>query len=287
MVLTFGTTIRLSSLFMFDRLVFVEGPSDAAIIREWASILGVNLNQSNVGFITMGGSRNIAHYATQVTLSFLKKRQVTMWILIDRDERNDIEITKLKNSLGQRANISVLKKREVENYLICPRAIANFINLKKELASPEKGNDEAALALDEIKKVIDECADQLKQITIDKRVARHSFLSVHPWQMLKIDEGDETSIVKKITDADQKMIERLQVAISQLEQIYEEELNTVNATWQADKLYLVPGDQLLDMVCRRFNVRYKKELDGVRLAALLTENEIDEEIKEIIRAIGN
>jgi putative ATP-dependent endonuclease of the OLD family len=47
--------IRLSSLFMFDRLVFIEGKSDAAIIREWASIMGVNLNQSNVGFIPMGG----------------------------------------------------------------------------------------------------------------------------------------------------------------------------------------------------------------------------------------
>ena len=29
--------IRLSSLFLFDRLVFVEGPSDEAILREWAA----------------------------------------------------------------------------------------------------------------------------------------------------------------------------------------------------------------------------------------------------------
>ena len=93
---------------MFDRLVFVEGPSDAAIIREWATTIGINLSRSNVGFITMEGSRNIAHFAAPATLSFLRKRQVKLWMLIDHDERDDAEIARLKHSLGQRANIRVL-----------------------------------------------------------------------------------------------------------------------------------------------------------------------------------
>jgi predicted ATP-dependent endonuclease of OLD family len=46
--------VRLSSLFMFDRLVFVEGPTDEAILREWANTLNLNLSQANVGFISMG-----------------------------------------------------------------------------------------------------------------------------------------------------------------------------------------------------------------------------------------
>ncbi|NER05210.1 MAG: AAA family ATPase, partial [Okeania sp. SIO3C4] len=46
--------IRLSSLFMFDRLVFVEGKSDEDVIREWASKLGVNFSQANVGFVIIG-----------------------------------------------------------------------------------------------------------------------------------------------------------------------------------------------------------------------------------------
>jgi putative ATP-dependent endonuclease of the OLD family len=210
-----------------------------------------------------------------------------MWILIDRDERDDIEIAKLKKALGQRANISVLKKREIENYLICPRAIARFIKLKKERALSEKANDEVEPAVSDIKKTIDECADQLKQTTIDKRVARRSFLSIRPWLIMNVDDMRENSVVKKITDISQKTIEQLQETINQLEKIYEEESEAVNAVWQTDKLNLVPGDILLDMVCQRFNVRYKKELDGVRLAALLSEHEIDDEIKEIIHAIGN
>jgi putative ATP-dependent endonuclease of the OLD family len=71
--------IRLSSLFMFDRLVFVEGQSDENIIREWANTLSVNLSQANVGFISMGGVRNFAHYAADTIISFLSRRQVTVW----------------------------------------------------------------------------------------------------------------------------------------------------------------------------------------------------------------
>jgi hypothetical protein len=59
--------IRLSSLFMFDRLVFVEEPTDEDVIREWASICGINLAQASVGFVPMGGVRNLAHFATEAT----------------------------------------------------------------------------------------------------------------------------------------------------------------------------------------------------------------------------
>jgi len=47
--------IRLSSLFMYVRLIFVEGASDEVILREWAATCRINLSQRNVGFIRMGG----------------------------------------------------------------------------------------------------------------------------------------------------------------------------------------------------------------------------------------
>ena len=51
--------IRLSALFMFDRLVFVEGSTDEDVIREWASILSINFAQASVGFIPMGGGKKL------------------------------------------------------------------------------------------------------------------------------------------------------------------------------------------------------------------------------------
>ena len=68
--------LRLSSLFIYDRLVFVESQTDEDIMRAWASILKIDFNQSNVGFIHMGGARSLSSFATSSTLAFLAKRRL-------------------------------------------------------------------------------------------------------------------------------------------------------------------------------------------------------------------
>lgn len=278
--------IRLSSLFMFDRLVFVEGPSDAAIIREWATTLGVNLNQANVGFINMGGARNILHYAAEGTLSFLKKRQVDLWFLIDRDERNEPEIAKIEKELGHRAKINVLKRREIENYLLSPEALLKFIKLKKKMTSNSQHESKEPTESD-IKLAINECAERLKQLTIDKRVARLLCKPIYPSFIWTFGESQDTPIVEKIATENQRIMNQLDQVSNNAQKVYEEQSRIVNDIWSTQKLNMVPGDHLLDMVCKRYNIRFKKEIDGSRLASLMSKNEIDEEIQAIIRQIGN
>jgi predicted ATP-dependent endonuclease of OLD family len=94
--------IRLSSLFMFDRLVFVEGPTDEYVIREWASICGVNLAQASVGIIPMGGVRSLPNFATEATINFLGKRRVSIFFMIDRDEREEAEINNFYERFGDK-----------------------------------------------------------------------------------------------------------------------------------------------------------------------------------------
>ena len=162
--------IRLSSLFMYDRLVFVEGPSDEDTLREWASKLSVNFGEANLGFIAMGGVRNFTHFAAEATLSFLSRRQVKMWFLVDRDEREDSEVVKLKERVSTNGVVHMLKKREIENYLLCPRAIAEFIGLKKWLSGNRTSDDRPGDAA--VAGVIEECVEELKQSTVDRRVAK-------------------------------------------------------------------------------------------------------------------
>ncbi len=113
--------LRLSSLFMYDRVLFVEGPSDEAVIREWATIAGINLSLLNVGFIHLKGIGNFTHYAAQEILNFLSRRRVKLWFILDRDERAEAEVTIIKERVGQDAKIVVLNRRELENYLVSPR----------------------------------------------------------------------------------------------------------------------------------------------------------------------
>ena len=57
--------------------------------------------------------------------------------------------------------------------------------------------------------------------------------------------------------------------------------------WNQDKVSLVPGDLLLDGVCKAFGVRFRKETDSSRAAEMLNQTEIDDEIRLILQEIGN
>ena len=161
--------IRLSSLFLYDRLVFVESQTDEEILRAWASALGFNLNHSNVGFIHMNGSRNISSFAARSTLSFLAQRQVRMWFLIDRDEKDERDIAKIRENLGTGAVASVLNKREIENYLIHSRILVSHIAHKQSVAGLSSIEHPE---IEKIRSLIDEEANTLQEMTIHKRVAK-------------------------------------------------------------------------------------------------------------------
>jgi len=276
--------IRLSSLFMFDRLVFVEGGSDEEIIREWATILDVNLGQANVGFIAMGGVRNFAHFAAETTLSFLTKRRVQVWFIIDRDERDDSDIARMQQILGGKASIRALAKREIENYLISPQAIKKFIQLKKHMAgdlSETNSPDEEA-----IKAAIDEIAESLKQFAIDKRVAKLVCRPVYPLLQHIFDEKSSLSSKDRMSSELERMKREVEEAQSTLFAQYIEQAEALETIWQKDKLAIVPGDILLDRVCQKYGVRFLKERDGGRLAALMDASDINGDIKSIITDIG-
>ena len=277
--------IRLSSLFMFDRLVFVEGPSDEDVLREWAIKIGVNLSQANVGFIHMNGVRNYANYATDATLTFLTKRQVRMWFLIDRDEKDSEEVARIQAKLKGNAVAKILNKREIENYLIVPRPIVELIKLKKRLSGVK--SDDLDMTELEIQKQIAQSAEELKQFAIEKRVAKALCRPVYPSNDKIFDRSTSATITERITNELDSMIGQFNKAKENTELILQEQTELVNRSWEGNKLAVVPGDLLLDAVLKKHGVRFVKERDGARLAALMTEPELDPEIKNILQEIGS
>ena len=275
--------IRLSSLFLFDRLVFVEGPSDEAVLREWAAKLRINFSQVGVGFVHMGGVHNFGYFAAEQTLSFLMKRNVRLWFLIDRDEKEEGEIAKLIQKCGQNAILKVLKRRELENYLIIPRVISEFIGLKRKLAGQFSNLDLPSEP--EVVKKIDEVAEQLKALAIDKRVVKKIGGPVFPLPQRLFEKGESVGSTK-ITEEMQKSLSGLNSTMGTISGIYEEQTKQVALAWKHDKLSVVPGDLLLDGVCRSFGVRFRKETDSIRMATILIEADIDPEIRTILKEIG-
>ncbi len=272
--------IRLSSLFMFDRLVFVEEPTDEDVIREWASICVTNLAQASVCFVPMGGVRNLAHFATEATINFLSKRRVSVFFMLDRDEREESEVKRLATQLGDKAELVVLKKRELENYLLCPKAIAKFIELKYQLMGVK---DSKKVDIAEVEKSINTCADALKDIAIERRVAKIACLPIYPNRNAVLDLGSGTTLVNRLKEEYNNQKERLSELEEKLENIIEEQTKLVENNWSAKKQALVPGDLLLDDLCKLFEVRFNKERDSARLASLMEEHEIDAEIKDMLK----
>ncbi|OYD95149.1 hypothetical protein CDG77_10505 [Nostoc sp. 'Peltigera membranacea cyanobiont' 213] len=273
--------IRLSSLFMFDRLVFVEGPSDEDVIREWASILGINLAQASVGFVPMGGVRNLAHFATEATINFLSKRRVSVFFILDRDEREEDEVKRLFTQLGDKAKLVVLKKRELENYLLSPSAIAKFIELKYQLTG---GKEDKIVDLTKIEEAIETCADALKYVAIERRVAKITCLPIYPNRNAVLNSDSGISLFERLKDEYASQKEKLTQLEKGLQTIIEEQTKLVENSWETKKKNLVPGDILLDNLCKLFDVRFNKERDSARLASLMKESEIDSEIKNILKS---
>lgn len=263
--------LRLSTVFMFDRLVFVEGPSDEAVLREFAKKIGVDFTRTNLGFVQMGGVRNFAHYAAEATLDLLSRRRISMWFLADRDERGDDEVQRMLQRLGGRATLRVFARREMENYLLSPRAIRELIVQKRKDGGKPL---ESAPTEQEIKEMLAAETQTLKpevtRLRLERELLTPIFLSVR-------------TVTGDITARLEWGIRELNERLSGLQKETESASAAVDAAWADRSQELAPGAAILDKVLSKFGLRYSKEKgDGERLAGLMTKDEIPEELRALL-----
>lgn len=271
--------IRPSSLFMYDTLVFVEGPSDEAIMRELAAVLSVNLSEANVGFVTLGGVGNFTHYAAESTLKFLSRRQVRLLFILDRDERDDADVEKLRSRLGHDV-LHVLTRRELENYLLVPEAIVSLVNEKM----PSTVTPDRVVKREEVGAALSEAANDLQQLAIDLRMLRATCRPIFP-QHEGLKPGTEGALERSTIEIE-RLIAALQERQALASRLVADYKRDVEQRWATEKLHIVPGSTLLNLVFERFGLRYKKERDGARLASMVKESAIDMELRKLISSMA-
>jgi putative ATP-dependent endonuclease of OLD family len=138
----------------------------------------------------------------------------------------------------------------------------------------------------DIENTIRRCASELKQIAIDKRVVKILCRPVYLSTKRLFEDSESTTVADGIAQEIRRSIKELEEAKSRIQSVYEEQTKVINDVWASIGSHIVPGDLLLDLVCQQYGVRFKKDRDGVRLASLMDETEIDREVKEIIHSIG-
>jgi len=274
--------IRLSSLFMYDKIIFVEGPSDEQILREFARCLNINLGQMNVGFIQMRGVRNLGHYAAAEVVAFLTKRRVKLWFLIDSDEASSVHFDRLKAEFGKAAQIKILRKREIENYLLSPDANIQHIVARKHSSGDSNFKPPAA---GQFQTLIGECAERLKPLTIWKRVLAATRRPIYPRDESPEVPVDTDQMKIRVQNMVQNMKANAEESLASLDTICERAVSEVETAWRDAKLDIVPGSALLDEVYKNYGFRFDKMRDGFAIASLLKAGDVDREIQDFMKQL--
>ncbi|MFI5884886.1 ATP-dependent nuclease [Streptomyces sp. NPDC051554] len=269
--------IRLSALFMYDRLAFVEGPSDEQVLRSFADTLNVSFGQAALGFVTTGGARNFTHYATASTLSFLRKRNVDTFFILDRDERDDEDLQKLERQIAGISTLKLLGRRELENYLLSPSAISRFIAVKSDgRTNPTE---------EEVNGAIDEICESLLSVSIERRVLKRVCAPLYPNREAVMQRGGEADFIDTLNSELAKVVTSVKALEDDLANLIRKAEVEVTEDWSARKLLIVPGEEVLVLLFQRYGLRFNKRQDGVKIASLMTRDEIPAEIASIIRGL--
>jgi putative ATP-dependent endonuclease of OLD family len=266
--------LRLSTVFMFDRLVFVEGPTDEAVLRAFASLLGLDLAQACVGFVQMGGVRNFAHFAADATLDLLSRRNISMWFVTDRDERDDADVQGMAERLGERASLVVLKRRELENYLLEPNAIGAFISRKLAAAKSDAPCPTREAVAHTIRESAKNLKDEVIRLRLQKRVLKPVYLE------RKGETGTPPERIQKATAELKSRLARLDDEIAGV-------TAEVNSSWPDSALAAAPGCAILEAVAKSFGVTFNKLAgDSVHIARAFNEAAaVDPEIVSLLKDV--
>lgn len=280
---------RNSDVLLSNAVVFVEGPGDRDAFGALSKMLGVNLEELNVTVFPVGGGDQTDHKArvrSEVLAGISQKAPVPHLFVLDRDERSQAEVQKLQQTLG--AKVHLLQRRELENYLLVPRALLAAIREKcSNDATVVQQIDQAKG--DEILALIRSTADSLYGLVLLKRIRAE--LGGLPGGLLPRETA--TCLAAQAPDKELPQIitreiqQRLSGHLKGLDvtAIVNSQREALDKDWSnnAKLLELAPGEELLQAVFRRFGTEYKKPEDTVRIASKMTPDEIPEEIKQLIK----
>jgi hypothetical protein len=177
--------------------------------------------------------------------------------------------------------VHVLKRRELENYLLLVRPMTELVNWK--LSQHGSGKQVTTVEEKNVQETLMKIVETYKPLVVAKRSAKRllqPFPSSLDWpEGLSLEQGQ-----KLLSDE----LERVRVAIDEKSKtvggVFEETKKNVEGIWKNSLWEIVPGDELIDSVFRQFGARFKKVNDSPRLARSLRQDEIGAEIVTLLNS---
>ena len=239
----------------------------------------------------MGGAERAGRDApvrSDVLKGISKRAGVPHLFVFDRDERSEVEIRKVKDALG--GQVHFLGMRELENYLLAPRAILEVLRTKyRDDAAVRERIEKLTEA--ETLEVIGKTADGLYGLVLLKRIRvtlGGLIGGLLPRDIVGVlaPTAKEASLAQLVR---QQVEERLQKRMKELdiENVVTEERTKLDAQWvdRDTHVRLAPGEEILTAVFRSVGGEYANPEDTERIARHMVADEISGELKEVIERI--
>lgn len=125
-----------SDFALSDKVLFVEGETEEAVIPQILSHFGMKQIGYNYRVLKMGGTGNDFtvhkamtknHEKLQLILGSISESPIPYRIIIDMDEKTDDKLEIIRSKYGD--SIIILDRREIENYFLdCYEELAEVIN---------------------------------------------------------------------------------------------------------------------------------------------------------------
>ena len=214
-----------------------------------------------------------------------QKSPVPHLVVIDHDERSKAEVTALQTSLADKVHL--LRRREMENYLLVPRAIIAALSDKYADNDVVLDGVQAATP-DSIQSMIERVAASLFGIVLLKRI--RSELGGLEGGLLS--RAMLPELVGRANHADlaRHIIGRIQARVADclskadIARMVEEQKVALLEEWSDEerRLELAPGEEIISAIYASVGGTYEKPSDTVRIAKRLQVDEIDQEIVQLI-----
>jgi predicted ATPase len=288
--------VRNSDVLLADAVLFVEDDRDYEVLTTWASVVGTPLRQPGFAVIPTRGAAYAGRNApmrSQVLAGISRETKIIPHLfVIDHDERNDLEITTLREKIGD-AHLHVLQRRELENYLLVPKAIRAAMR-EKYKDSPAHLERIDLVPLDELRSRILDAGAGLKGLVLLKRI-RGRLGSPKDGSLTRKDAEDLSKRAEDLAlpellleRIDQRM--RAFIDAQDINTIVEEERAQLVEDWTGAgaALRLAPGDEILRAVCSSFGpgIGFSKGDDTLRVAKHMGQDDVSSEIKGLLRRIA-
>lgn len=280
--------IRNSDVLLSDAVVFVEGKSDKDTLIALAETMGMSLVSKNISVLLMQGG-TYAHRTAPIRSQLLEemsgKAPVPHLFLLDRDERGDNEILKLEARLKNRVHF--LTMRELENYLLVPRALLCALKAK-HADNPPLLQTIATTTEDQVQQIISQTADNLYGIVLLKRIRTNIGglqdglfpVDALPTLLLYVETPKLGARIRtEIETRNSQYITGLDI-----ESIVASTKQALDALWAVpeNRLSLSPGQELLEAVYQAVGSGYRKTEDAVRIAREMKTEEMHQELKDVL-----